>query len=399
MLNLTKAAFAINAKKQELNSRIEDSSIVKTLFQEVLSKDLIDISPQEFNQKISDLSEQNFIGAKASIELSKGLIHPFPIPLNNKDDTLNWRDHVLLDRITMAVDGSQINPDKNLNLYCGAVQVGWFINPHCPGDPPEKDSEFELFIPSPKTEEDQVTVENEIALHRFELETERLSEMISEMANQKSRSKIPLAIFDGSLTLSFMKSKELKRKYEKAMSILLESSQKHQIPLIGYIDTSRSYNLVRSLKTVFPDKLADDRLPPNSIYDSSLLADSLSGWGSRSAYFYYFEKEQVSSELLSQIGFFYLKSSSGSHNPVRIELPNWVFEQGLLDQIVEVVLAECLVGNGYPYPVEVADSVAVLTGQERDKFIDLLQKMTGSKLSTSPKLLSKNIRRRTSIRF
>jgi hypothetical protein len=38
-----------------------------------------------------------------------------------------------------------------------------------------------------------------------------------------------------------------------------------------------------------------------------------------------------------------------------------------------VVRAECIVGTGYPYAIETADALAVITMQDRERFYGVLQ--------------------------
>ena len=63
---------------------------------------------------------------------------------------------------------------------------------------------------------------------------------------------------------------------------------------------------------------------------------------------------------------------------------------------VDIVRAECVVGNGYPYAVETADAVAVITMQDRERFYRLLQEFAekeGLPLRFSRKSVSKQGRR------
>ena len=58
--------------------------------------------------------------------------------------------------------------------------------------------------------------------------------------------------------------------------------------------------------------------------------------------------------------------------------------------------AECVVGAGYPYALETADAVAVLTMQDRERFYWLFQEFAereGLPLQFSRKAVSKRGRR------
>src|SRR5262249_31005806 len=73
------------------------------------------------------------------------------------------------------------------------------------------------------------------------------------------------------------------------------------------------------------------------------------------------------------IGFVYLKTSATSP-PARLEIPLWVLERGLLDQVINLVIAEVVVGNGYPYVIPSADSAAVISQRDRDALHAICQR-------------------------
>ena len=59
------------------------------------------------------------------------------------------------------------------------------------------------------------------------------------------------------------------------------------------------------------------------------------------------------------IGFVYLQTT-GQLPPARLEIPMWVYQQGLLEEVLNIIRAEVVVGNGYPYAIEAADATAVI---------------------------------------
>jgi len=64
--------------------------------------------------------------------------------------------------------------------------------------------------------------------------------------------------------------------------------------------------------------------------------------------------------------------------------------------VIDLVRAECIVGVGYPYALETADAVAVLTMQDRERFYRLFQRFAegeGLELRFSRKSVSKRGRR------
>jgi hypothetical protein len=82
--------------------------------------------------------------------------------------------------------------------------------------------------------------------------------------------------------------------------------------------------------------------------------------------------------------------------PARLDVPRWIVRAGLLDHVVDVVRAEVIVGNGYPYGIEAADACAVLGSGDREHFYRLVQDFAGRhqiNLRVVPKAASKRRRR------
>ena len=66
------------------------------------------------------------------------------------------------------------------------------------------------------------------------------------------------------------------------------------------------------------------------------------------------------------------------------------------EQVFDTVRAESVVGLGYPYVLETADAVAVLTMEDRERFYRLFQEFAAKQklpLRFSKKALSKRGRR------
>ena len=378
MLNLSKVQEALESKAAFIDIMREQNGTAFTNYLKAFEK-LLALEPRIFNAQIQDCPEK-FAGVLATDELKAGIKH-FCLnkPLCSSEEASDWKKEILENRITFAVDGSQIEPDKNWGLVFGAVQIGWFINFHNASQNAQKDLAIELIFPT----SDTIDLRQEINFKRFEKEIYTLANLIKQISKLEY-TKLPIAFFDGSLTLSFVKDEKLKQKYLQAVNFLLQTSEQAQIPVVGYIDTSLAFNLTKSLETAFE---MDKQI--GNITDSALMAHFLKAWGERSAFFEYLEQ--------SNIGLCYLKNSSFKNKPSRIELPLWVYKQGLVDEVLNVVLAECLVGNGFPYPIEVADSIAVNQHAEKEKFYEFIEKKISLQIGKSAKLKSKSIRRKPTI--
>jgi hypothetical protein len=75
------------------------------------------------------------------------------------------------------------------------------------------------------------------------------------------------------------------------------------------------------------------------------------------------------------VGFTYLQTTRDSA-PARLDIPSWIYEHGFLDEVVDIVRAECIVGVGYPYALETADQAAVISSHDREVFFRALQELT-----------------------
>src|SRR5205085_3589944 len=71
----------------------------------------------------------------------------FARAFSNHTEARAWACDVLLDHMTLAVDGSQILPSSELNIPLAAVQVAWFANAHTRAGQYTKEIAFELLAP------------------------------------------------------------------------------------------------------------------------------------------------------------------------------------------------------------------------------------------------------------
>ena len=97
----------------------------------------------------------------------------------------------------------------------------------------------------------------------------------------------------------------------------------------------------------------------------------------------------------SKVGFTYLQTTRDSP-PARVDIPSWIYESGFLNEVIDVVRAECVIGVGYPYALETADQTSVISPRDREIFFRALQEFANrGKLdfSVSRKDASKGRRR------
>jgi hypothetical protein len=329
-------------------------------------------------------------GSMPSAELSRD--KKFAISFNqswqNHEESRRWAFEILQNRTTFAVDGSQIPPTRDVSMTVAAVQVGWFENPHSDQIRYEKNAEF--FIMSPG-ELMPTPAETRVSERRIQEEVRKAREFLERKKGWQARGeRMPLAFYDNTLLVPFPLSTDSKGKYIKEMQELILLSEQTGVPLVGYVARSFSRDLL-----TFLDEFDQEKADADLLYDADILFPHvLQFWGDRTC-FCYARRKGLTEFFGDSIGFIYLQTTSNS-TPARLDIPSWIYEKGLLDEVLEVVCAECIIGLGYPYALETADQTAVITTQDREMFYKALQDFANENklnFTVSRKAASKGRRR------
>ena len=327
-----------------------------------------------------------------ALSQSQGGVLSFGLAWHSREASHRWVRDQLENITTFAVDGSQIFPSKDLSLLVALVQVGWYENHHTESGAYSKDIEMEIMTPADwaSDRDGRDLLDRRVNMKRFEMETSRLIRYIEDHAG----SDRTLVFFDGSLIATFAEAfdAESQHFYLNCLTRLITASDRHRVPLVGYVDTSRARDLVSFLQAI-----ADLPEAPG-LYDAQIMNSLMKqGWGDRTPLYRCCRAGilQAYGDYKDQIAFTYLKTNQ-DHPPVRLEFPLWIYETGRLEQILNWVRAEVIIGGGYPYVIETADQTAVLQTQDRQLFLRILQdwaEQSDLNLRFSRKLISK-IRRR-----
>jgi hypothetical protein len=355
------------------------------------------IYSRKINAELTELlADESHPGARPLEPLGK--FQDWKISANlkwtNREHSLQWVHDRLQGITTFAVDGSQIFPTKDVMPPIALVQVGWFENCHSHDGDYTKDIRLNVLTP----DELEVahlgrTPERQVGMHRFQMEVERVIEYMEVHAGSLDR----LVFFDGALVATFAEvfDWECRKFYAQQCVNLLRASEQYRVPLVGYIDTTHACDLVQLLRTL-------KGLPESTVLHDAMLLGSQLQWGDRTPLFLCDRPgdarlEGILSEYEDQqdrITFTYLKANDGY--PVRLELPLWIYEAGLLETVLDIVRGEIIIGGGYPYVIETADQVAVLQMADRQLFFQLLQDWADRsdiRVRFSRKMVSKLMRR------
>lgn len=322
------------------------------------------------------------------IERVGSFIVPFGRRWRTHEEARAWAVDALMDRVTFAADGSQILPGREISLPVAAVQVAWFENPHtrAGGASYRKEWDFKIVTPRELLETEGVTATaaDLVGLRRVEAELEAARAFIERRKGwRERRERTPVAFFDGTLLLSTarMRGETLKfpNAYITAIVETVKLSRTARVPLVGYIDQSYARDLVRML-----DVIAQRRDESPNVFDAQIFSAGeaeaqplFNAWGDRSV-FCECLREGLGDDFKDEegkplVGFLYLQTTAPGSAPARLDIPMWVADEGLIDDVVDAVRAECVVGNGYPYALETADEAAVITVRDREQFLRAVQ--------------------------
>jgi hypothetical protein len=341
-------------------------------------------------------------GATPSAELDevRSAVIAFGTSWRSHEEARRWALDILFDRVTGAADGSQYMPGREITLPFAAVQVALFENPHTREGTYVKEADLTLVTPAEIMQAD-TDVDSLVGFRRFHEETRVLKDFLKRHAGWRERGqRMPVGLFDGTLLISYARPRNpVQDKYVDAVIELIELSRRTGVPIVGYIDSSYARDLVNLLEVLGEWKSS------YAVYDAQVLGADFDGgpllkfWGDRTSFFYC-EREGLGDDFLDDngdplVGFTYLQTT-GDGMPARLDIPSWVFEAGLLEEVIDTVRAECVVGNGYPYALETADAAAVITSQDRNRLLHALQAFAEQEkldFRVSRKAMSKSRRR------
>ena len=359
-------------------------------------------------------------GARPSIEYDRWLAYTtqndyhgpyvsFGREFANHEQARQWAE-CIEGVTTIAVDGSQLQPWRDASIPVALIQVGLFANPHAQGRPYTKDVLLEVLSPDEIMEESLAEnkdpdsypySEMQVTLRRYMLEIETLCNQMEQYGQARrdgDPSHSPIVFFDGSLVVSFaltMPSPYRERYIASAIS-LLQTSEQQRVPLIGYIDTSYARDMITMLRRLDTMERQPVLRETKNIHDALLWQGQLR-WGDRTPAMICARGDILEGygPYRESVAFCYLQTTS-TRPPARLEFPRWMLDDGMLEPVLDVVRAEVIAGQGYPYAIESADAIAVITLQDRAEFYGLFQdfmERQGLKFTFSTKSVSKSRRR------
>ncbi len=381
-----KIAERFEERKDDLRSEsIGDVSLIEDYTQVMKNLD------QRFSRTEleSRLKKHKYPGAVPSREFDdqEGPVVPFEesSEWGSHEAVNRWAKDILRGVTTAGVDGSQIGPTPEFNRPIGMVQAVKIINHHEEGGSYDRGVKSEILTTADMlTEEDDSEFvkldEQEVHVRRFEAETELIREEIEEYGGAE---KPPVLFYDGSLLIWFITHLDISKKerYGRAMGKLLGASKRYKVPVVGYVGGSNATELKNMIQCLNLINQPEQFL----IRDHEFVSPLMENWGDRTVLYNSLETETLTRlkarydgmeyDFSEDIMFTYLKTADGPQLD-RIEMPRWIFEEGMLDHTMDVVRAECAVGRGFPEVLQQADADAVISAEDRKRFLRMYQEFS-----------------------
>ena len=295
------------------------------------------------------------------------------------------------DYCVAATDSSFIPPDKHRGSFSHLINVGRVMVRYGGSPAAELDN-----VPNHYSE---MLVEGEETMSGRVLQTKCALRELQELLEWSRVYRPDIALVDGSLMqLVLVLSKEeqvkaLMAEYFKT----LHGFRAIGVPVIGYISRPESQMVMRAIRMLACERptpcerrhdMPCSCQPLWSINDADLFWPMLDT-GQRSTIFgpEFSYMDEGSSHSLREMVFAYMGTA---YEVVRLEFPMWVWEDGLLDGAVAMLLHQCKLGGGYPNCLTLAHQFAALHNMDRESYYFLLER-AGLLEGTSEKAFGKRM--------
>lgn len=263
----------------------------------------------------------------------------------------------------LACDGSQITPSRHDEISFGLINTAAVEYIIRSGEAPRIFTRTELIPFDEEPTEDMVGVRRDAAEKSF----------LAETAENAGNELLTFAVCDGPLEL-FSKTPEV-REYEQYRAEYLDALNRlaqAKVPAVGYIDRPHSDPVGQMLCIL---ESGPDRESSGPGTDDSMIFGRILQPGERSAIFAINSRSnrELSEDL--RTCFFYMNIGRPGHPYIsRVEFPAWAADSGTADLLHAVLIAQCRLLGGHPYPfiLHRAHECAVVTLAEKEEVKGLL---------------------------
>ena len=293
----------------------------------------------------------------------------------------------------LALDGSQIYPDKHQGTSCFLVNIGSVVlrYGYKGSIPVVLHSQPYVFLPEDAGDLNPMDVVN---CKRQELELNDAITCVQQMRNVVQE-KPTVFLFDGSLIFWHLEGKGsgIKERFLSPYIAVLDYFYQQRILLAGYISLPKSKELINLIRLWLCDFQPDDNDAHKKVEHlvDAHIASSFLKPGQRSIVFASTSSiVQWYPESLRPY-FCYLHVGD---EVVRLEFPAWIAKNPeLVNKICSCILDQTGKGSGYPVCLAEAHEQAVVKGPDREFFYQCIERL-GMKLNKKISLSQKRAKKR-----
>jgi hypothetical protein len=273
----------------------------------------------------------------------------------------------------LAADGSQISPDRNLEVQYGLINVGAIQMSLIDGQAPRLFVKSDLLYDQELQTLTGLMSDDDVALLRDLNERSILADLAEQAAP-------PVITFtDGPMELWGAKNVDSEspftRQLDEYLQVLARLARLN-VATAGYVDKPFANLVVRLLEVALLDQgrlnEVKEYYPLRGVTDLYLFRRLLQP-GERSAVFALQSKSAANYREALALHFFYLNVGRGGL--ARVEIPAWVAgDSHLLDSLHAVLIGQCQVMGSRPYPylLHRAHETAVVTLEEKDQVTQMI---------------------------
>lgn len=323
--------------------------------------------------------QESFLAAVSQADFAR----PLPLWQGNIGEAIAVNNQIGFQRTIVAVDGSQIYPDRHQGSSCFLINIGSIVLSYGFQDRKVKlFSEPQVFIGDDESYVSGSLVDF-VNCRREELEFVQGLVLMNEARQAAVPGEQLLLMLDGSLIFWHLEPKDpvLRMTFLSRYCASLEALYQVGHLCAGYISCPKNKDLVNLLRFALESGLFHGNVHESLDHILDVhIADFFLEPGTRTVVFKHQSKFCDQYPPMIRPYFFYLHVGS---EIARIEIPAWIAtRKEYVDMISAMILDNSIKGRGYPVVLAEAHEQAVVKGPDRDFFYHLLQKVSLEKQRT-----------------
>jgi hypothetical protein len=321
---------------------------------------------------------------------------PWPVPLwqSNLGDIVPIKQVDDRSHVVISVDGSQIYPDRHNVLSCCLINTGSVVLPYnCHNKRVQLFSDPTVFAGVDDNQQPFTT--DGVNCKRQELELRAGLDLSKKIKNEYGGDVPCILLFDGSLIFWHLSSKEIHIRdyFLNAYLALLDELYQEKTVLCWYISMPKSKELMSLVRLYLCDFDVDKKElyeSVDSVIDSGIMYSVLEPY-TRSIVFS--NHSSISAYYPAHLRPFFFYLHTGNEIG-RVEIPSWITQdEKMVDLVAQIVIDQCIKGDGYPVALAEAHEQAVVKGPDREFFYHFLQKM-GMERNHTQSISRKSLKKR-----